>query len=355
MAFKRIHGVLSVVLVAAVGVSAWAYHKHLQKKNTDVVIRIFDSTGGNEFDVAKILTGHDYLKEQGVHVQRIISVDNGGGTVAIQALVANNVDYAGSAYTAWINAIARGAKLTAVVNNAGSSQVNPGNGLVVLENSNIHNVHDLAGKRIAVNVLGALSDYAIRDILRRNGMSFDQVQLVVVPSRNIEKALRTNQVDVAAWTTNGGVDYEITKAHGGVRELPGTRRYDLYGSQVTFGSGFRTDFIKQHPDEVRHFVTAIELSRRAIWEAFQKDPAVVRKAYADATARKGGNPELAKYYKPNFVPAHLYANDRDIQDWIDILAADGKIKPGQVKPEDVYTHKFNPFYNAELAHSDKKL
>jgi len=334
---------VALLLVAASGAAYWSYHKrHL--RTDDVEIRVLDSTAPSEFELAKELTGADYLQEEGVHLHKFSSVEASGGTVSIQALVAHNIDYGGSAWPAWINAIASGAKIKAVVNSNANTKDNPGNGLVVLADSNINTVKDLVGKRIAVNVLGASADYEIRDLLRRNGLTSDQVQLVVVPMRNEEQALRSHQVDVIAWTLGGGVDYELAIAHGGVRELPNTRRFDLRGTTIILGSGFREDFIQQHPQTVTHFINAIERSRHSVWDAWHKDPEAVRKAYAAVAARKGGNPQLAKYYKINYAPEHLYANDADIQWWIDILVADGKLKPGQIKPSDIYTHQYNLFY-----------
>jgi ABC-type nitrate/sulfonate/bicarbonate transport system substrate-binding protein len=143
----------------------------------------------------------------------------------------------------------------------------------------------------------------------------------------------------------GGVDYELTVAHGGVREIPNTRQYDVRGTFVILGSGFREDFIQQHPQVVIHFVNAIERSRHAVWDAWNKNPQAVRKAYADITASKGGNPTLAQYYRINYVPEHQYANDADIQWWIDILVNEGKLTPGQIKPSDVYTYKYNQYYS----------
>jgi ABC-type nitrate/sulfonate/bicarbonate transport system substrate-binding protein len=334
--------VAGIILVAAV---------KRKEPGGDVAIRVLESTVPSEFEIASALTGKDILKEEGVRLDRINSVESSGGTVSIQALLANNIDYAGSAWPAWINAIASGAKIKAVVSSNATSEVNPGNGLVVLDNSSIRTVKDLVGKRIAVNVLGASADYEIRDYLRQNGLSIDQVQLVVVPSRQIEQVLRSGQVDVAAWTMSGGVDYELAKDHGGLRELPGTRRFDVRGATIIFGSGFRTEFLEKHPQTVIHFINAIERSRRTIWDAYGKDPATVRKVYAEISAQKGGNPQLAKYYKPNFLPTYAYANDRDVQWWIDILTSEGKLKPGQIKPSDVYTHKHNQFY--KNSNSDK--
>jgi ABC-type nitrate/sulfonate/bicarbonate transport system substrate-binding protein len=130
---------------------------------------------------------------------------------------------------------------------------------------------------------------------------------------------------------------------GGVRVIPGTSPYELFGHDETIGgTGFREEFIKAHPDVVRRYVTAVEKAKRIVWEAFKKDPEHVRQVYADIASEKGGNPELGKFYLP-VSPDATIIKDRDIQFWIDALVEDGKLKPGQIKPSDIYTNEFNSF------------
>jgi ABC-type nitrate/sulfonate/bicarbonate transport system substrate-binding protein len=335
---------LIAVAALAVAGAGYFYLQQGKKADTQTKIRLLDSSAPSDWELASRLTGKDILAEEGVQLDNITLAQSGGGTISIQSLLANNVDYATSAWPAWINAIAGGGKIKAVATGMTTSGTNPGNGLVVLENSAIRTVKDLAGKKIAVNVLGASADYEIREYLRRNGLSIDQVELMVVPGPQIEQVLRSGQVDVAAWTMGGGIDYEIAMSHGGLRELPGTQRYAIRGETITMGSGFRQDFIKKHPLLVRHFVTVLEKSKRVLWDEFQKDPQRVKKAYADIAPAKGGNPELAKYYRPTFSPDYPFAKDNDLQWWIDILVAEGKLKPGQISPSAVYTNEYNSFF-----------
>ncbi len=335
---------IGVIAVAIIGIGLFFTDGDKPKEDI-VTIRLLDSTIPANWEIAEKLTGKDIMEEEGVKLEQIITSASTGGTLSIQALLANNIDFAVSAWPAWINAIAGGAKIKAVITSSSTtSKDNPGNGLVVLENSSIYSVKDLIGKKIAVNVLGASADYEIREYLKKNGLSVDQVQLVVVPNAQIEQMLRTGQVDVAAWTMGGGVEYYMAMDKGGVRELPGTKRYDIRGTTNTMGSGFREDFLKEHPETVKKFIIAYEKSQRLVWEDFQKDSERVRKAYASVATEKGGNPKLAKYYKSTFSPDYAFANDNDIQWWIDIIETEGKLKPGQIKPSDVYTHEFNPFY-----------
>jgi ABC-type nitrate/sulfonate/bicarbonate transport system substrate-binding protein len=338
---------LLAVIIAAFAGAGWFAVKKASPKSGNVVIRVLESTDPTQWELVKKLTGRDILVEEGVELEPIYSVQSGGGTVALQALLAKNVDTAGSAWPAWINIINSGGKIKALLGTIVSTKENKSgtSGLLVLENSTIRTIKDLIGKRIAVNVLGAEADYVIRQYLKKNGVSISQVELVVVPSENQEQMLRSRQVDAVAWTTSGGTYFDMTVEKGGVREIPGTRNFDTKGETVFYGIGFRNDFIEQHPDVVRKYIRAYDVSRRIIFDEFQKNPARVKKAYADISAEKGGNPLLAKYYDASsWTPDFPFIRDKDLKWWIDRFIEDGLLKPGQIKPADIYTNEFNPQY-----------
>ncbi|PZN86586.1 MAG: hypothetical protein DM484_00795 [Candidatus Methylumidiphilus alinenensis] len=335
---------LTIITIVATGV-LWFFFNPVKPKTENVTIRVLESTEPTQWELVKKLTGRDILAEEGVTLESIRSVQSSGGTVALQALLADNVDTASSAWPTWINIIARGGKIKALLGTIVSTKDNrSGNsGLLVLEGSNIRTIKDLVGKRIAVNVLGAEADYVIRQYLKNNGVSISEVELVVVPAVNQEQMLRSKQVDAAAWTTSGGPYFEMTVEKGGVREIPGTRNYDVKGESVRHGLGFRNDFIAKHPDAVRKYIRAFDISRRILYAEFQKNPEHVRKAYAEISALKGGNPRLAKYYEAtSWTPDFPLIRDKDFQWWIDRFVEDGLLKPGQIKPSDVYTNEFTP-------------
>ena len=346
---KKLQIVLLAAVAAIVAGVGW-FAAHQTKKSESVAIRVLESTGPTQWELVKKLTGRDLLVEEGVKLEQIRTVQNGGGTVVLQALLANNIDTGGSAWPAWINIIARGGKIKALLGTSVSTKDNNSGkgGLLVLDGSDIKTIKDLSGKRIAVNVLGAEADYVIREYLKKNGLSISQVELVVVPSENQEQMLRSKQVDAAAWTTNGGSYWDITVEKGGVREIPGTRNFDVKGETVFFGIGFRNDFIAKHPEVVRNYIRAYDSSRRILFDEFKKDPERVRKAHAEISLEKGGNPRMSKYYQASSWPPDFpFINDKDIQWWIDRFTADGLLKPGQVKPSDIYTNEFNPLYKNE--------
>lgn len=338
--------IIAAVLLIIAG-AGWHFAKGDRKGGKPFAIRVGESTSApNSYELAQKLTGRDILKEEGVTLERIPIQGGGGGTVTMQALLASNIDVAGGSISIWVNAISKGANVKLLL--PGSvTELPEHSGLLVLEDSNIHTIKDLVGKKIAVNVLGAEADFIIRTFLKQNGLSIDQVELVVVPAENEEQVLRSRQADAVAWTTSGGSQFDRALDVGGVRRIPGTSSFETRGSLplLTTSEGFREDFIKEHPDEVRRYLRAVDGARRIVWEEYQKNPGRVRTAYAEITEAKGGNPELAKYYRgPRWSPENQFIADRDIEFWIEKFTEAGILKPGQIKPSDIYTNEYNPLY-----------
>jgi len=344
---KNIKFAVIAALFLVVAGSWWLYFQ-TSRHNTERAfsIRLSDSSVPNNYELAKKLTGRDILEEEKVMLTPITIQGGGGGTVTMQALLANNIDVAGGSISIWVNAISKGAKVKLLL--PGSVTEKPEHsGLLVLEESHIHTIKDLNGKKIAVNVLGAEADFIIRTFLKQNGLSVNKVELVVVPAENQEQVLRSHQVDAIAWTTSGGTQFDRTVDHGGVRRIPGTSSFETRGNQslLTTSEGFLEKFIKAHPDDVRRYLRAVDKARRIVWEEYQKNPERVRKVYAEISKAKGGNPELAKYYRGvRWSPENQFITDRDIQFWIEKFTEDGLLKPGQLNPSDIYTNEFNPQY-----------
>jgi len=340
MASKRWWIGIGVATVAA-AVAGWALAKREGPANGEPVIKVAETaTVPNGWEIVSKLTGRDVLREEGVQV-RIIPVTSTASS--FQSLLTGQYDVGGGAWVGWINVAARGGKIRAVyAASAITRDLRDRSGILVLGDSDIQSVKDLKGKTVAVNVLGLAAENVIKLLLKKNGLSPDDVQLLAVPEANEEQVLRTKQVDAVAGTTDGGIWFDRAVSRGGLRRIPGSSEYEVCGPIIASASGFRGDFIQAHPDLVKRYVTAVEKTKRIIWEAFQKDPEKVRRAYAEISLEKGGNPENGSFYTPT-PPESSIIRDEYVQFWIDILVAEGKLKPGQVKPSDIYTNEFNPF------------
>ncbi len=337
---------LSILLLTiAITGAGWFALKKSSPKSENVAIRELGSTVPTQWELSKILSGRDVLVEEGVKLETINSIQSSGGTTTLQALLADNIDVCTeSAWPPYINIIARGGKIKALLGIAVGTKDNEGGtqGVLVLDDSPIHTIKDLAGKRIAVNVLGAEADYVIRLFLKKNGLSISQVELVAAPTEQHEQLLRSRQVD-AAYILR--VFYDLAVANGGIRQIPGTTNFETKGESVMSALSFRNDFIEKHPDTVRKYLRAYDASRRIIYAEFKKNPDRVKKAFADISVKKGSNPLLAKYFRATlWTPDYPFIADKDVQWWLDRFIEDGLLKPGQLKPSDIYTNEFNPLY-----------
>jgi ABC-type nitrate/sulfonate/bicarbonate transport system substrate-binding protein len=336
---------IGTVIIALIVVVAYIEHSKRKALADEVVIKVSDATTTpNNWDLVTRMTGRDILKEEGIKVQLVPGI--GGVGPRFQALLTGQLDIEGGAWVGWVNVIARGGKIKAVyAQSAITKEMSEKSGILVLEKSEIRTIKDLKGKTIAVNTLGLAADYAIKRLLQKNGLSTEDVQLLSVPSANMEQVLRTKQVDAAAeeGTSNGGSWFDLARDKGGVRVIPGTSLYEIHRQYATTAvAGFRQDFIQAHPDVVRRYVTAIEKAKRIVWSAYQKDPENVRAVYAEIAREKGGNPLLGKYYLA-ILPEATFIKDQDVQYWIDVLVTKGELKLNQVKPSDIYTSEFNPY------------
>jgi len=337
--------ILSMAIVAMVIVSAGLFFTKEEKPKEEIVsIRKVDSsTTVNSWEIVKKLTGRDILEEEGVKLELIYSIPS-GGPASQQAVLANNLDVATGATLVWLNTIAAGAKVKGVVGNARSTKEHPAVFFIVLNDSNIYGVEDFKGKKIAFHSLGVDNDYFLKAFLKEKGMSINQVEVMIVPGAEQEQVLRSKQVDVI--TVSDSKLLAMKKRGVGVRVIVSDNDL-LKRDYVKSFDGFREDFIEEHPDTVRRYVTAFEKSQRLVWEEFQKDPQKIKKIAGEIIKEKGGNPDVVDYL-PIWSPSTPFAEDEDVQLWIDLLVEDGKLKSGQIKPSDVYTNEFNPYYKEDI-------
>jgi hypothetical protein len=64
-------------------------------------------------------------------------------------------------------------------------------------------------------------------------------------------------------------------------------------------------------------------------------------------AASGLLPGAAAAWSGYGLPRHALYTDHDVKFWLDVLVREGKLKPGQLGPEDIATNKYNA--NAQLS------
>ncbi len=334
---NKIKILAAVIVVAITLAGCLTDEKNSQKgnltKDNVVTIRYLSSSAVVEpYEFASEL---GYLN--GINISRLGT--NTGGPEDIMSVATGSSDVGHSAWVSIINAKVRGAQIQAVAGPMGNSPEGWYEGTpylskwIVLENSTIRSAKDLMGKKIAVHTLGAHAEYVTREYLSRNNISKDDVELLTM-SRH-EEVLRQGLVDVVAPV---GAQIDRMEAGGGVRVL--FTDYDIIGNQTHCGMFMSEKFIKENPQAVKLFVEGS--AKAADWA--KDHPEEARELAAKIMKDKGGNPDLAKYWKGFGVREHALLQDSDVQFWIDWIVKDGRISEGQYKPSDFYTNEYNPYF-----------
>lgn len=217
------------------------------------------------------------------------------------------------------------------------------NAIFVLDDSPIKSPRDFIGKKVAMNTLGAHSEFVLREYLSRGGLSADeikQVTLVVVPPVNAEQSLRNGQVDAAhfLWLTR-----DKALERGGLRKV--ISDFDLFGRFNAASYVMSERFMKEKPRAARKFVDAV--ARAVEWGRATPREQVIERLRKIMVARKRNETDgLLKHW--HAAAAHTQGGlltDRDFGIWIDWLIKDGQLARGQVEPAGVYTNQFNPFHH----------
>lgn len=323
---------LTVSFAAVQGASIRAARAGQAASRDPTVIRYLNTRGQIEvFEIAEAL---GWLAEKGIRIEP--TGYSQGGPESLFAMASHSVDIAGAATPAIVNAIAAGAKIISVLASGGvSSTVN--SKFFVLADSNIHTAQDLRGKSIAVNTLGAHLDYTVREYLHDHGVKTNSVNLIAVPGPQLEEVLRHRQADVVAVGAWQAVFAGKIEADGGVRVL--FTDYQVLGNIVLGSYAMEKSFIARHTEGVVDFVTAS--ARASDWA--RQNPAPAKKLVAEILRKRGDNPALAQYWPGLGLRAHDLFVPRDAQFWIDVLVGAGRLKPGQLTPEDVETNRYNRF------------
>ncbi|MBG0809984.1 ABC transporter substrate-binding protein [Methylosinus sp. H3A] len=214
-------------------------------------------------------------------------------------------------------------------------------GLFVLEDCPIRGPADLRGKRIAmVNVWFSCAWYVL-EYIGRAGLTLDDVDFIVIPTRHQEQVLVSGHVD--ALFAFSPVDAELRRK-GGYRQLFSTA--DIPGRRIARGATMvRESYARTNPDNLRRCAAAIA---NAIEWANRNQDEVVR----IGIDRGRLDPALAPYvytrdgkgdYSVVTWPEHGLQEIEDITYWLDLAERHDVVRRGNLKLSNLYTNAFNPF------------
>ncbi len=202
------------------------------------------------------------------------------GSTAVAAIVSNSLQITTSLPTNFIQAYAAGLDIVVIAN----SHVYPTDnlvGVIARAGSGISSLHDLPGKRVAVNGLQGIQHLLMLQAMRQQGVDSRNVTMVEVAFPQMGDALRAAQVDAA--TLSEPYYQRIVDAHVGavIQDL----QSDIpAGTMGTVYIATR-DWVAGHPAAVaafrsalRHAVSAIKddpvLARQSVVRALGMDPSV---------------------------------------------------------------------------------
>lgn len=270
-----------------------------------------------------------FFKENGIKADFVGVIESGK---QVSSVVAGKLDVGGAHVNRTIAGISNGAKIKAVIAGSETNQQYPHMAIAVLKDSPIKKAEDLVGTKHGTSAYGGCMEYTPYDYLRLNGKVKDPkeaLEIVIIPTGQEIQALRQKQVDSIA--LSGNPEY-VLKTNPDLRLL--FTDYDVWGTIGGNTPGyFSTSFIEKHPDVVRGYVTAIAKTYNWINEHREEAVEIISKEFKVDKEKIN----LFNYPKDGII------QEDTVQVWIDALNYYKEIKPG-IKPSDVYTNEFNPFY-----------
>jgi ABC-type nitrate/sulfonate/bicarbonate transport system substrate-binding protein len=262
-----------------------------------------------------------------------------GGPEAIQDVGTGQIDLGVSFNGAIIKAIAAGVPVKAVTGFSGSDD-KYFEGLFVGADSPIKDAHDLVGKKIGVNTLGAQEEFWLHIWLKEEGLSsseIGEVSLVVIPPINAEEALVHGQLDAMALL---GVFRQKAEESSDVKLL--VKDTEILGGPYTSNSFFVSNkFTEEDPAVTTELVTGLAKANRYL----QTTPAPQVIKLLTKIAEENGRSEelevLELYASAGVKNPYGTLKPDEFEPWIKYLEEEGELEKGQVPLEETFTNEFN--------------
>jgi NitT/TauT family transport system substrate-binding protein len=222
--------------------------------------------------LASVFVAQDkgYFLEQGLELE--FEILTAGSDIMTQ-VGAGNLHAGSGSGASLFNGFARGLDIKII----GSTQQNDpageaANTIVVrtdlLDSGAVRELRDLRGRKVAVNARGVASEYIVDRLVRQDGITVDDVELVSIPFPDMNAAL-TNRVIDAAFIT----EPYLTQAEtlGVARRIAPNQPA---GEQITVLL-INTGFVRANPEADVRFMTAyLRAARELYGEGWNRDDVV---------------------------------------------------------------------------------
>lgn len=203
-------------------------------------------------DVAPVYLG----QEKGFYSKRGLKLEMStatGGAAIVPGVASGQFQFGFSNVTSLLVAQSTGVPIKAVANGIASTGVDGKDfsALMVKKGSPIKSPKELEGKKVAINTLKNINETAVRESVRKDGGDPDKVNFVELAFDAMPAALDSGQIDAASVVEPAQA---TVKSQGGV--VIATPIVDV-AKDCTVAMYFTsTQYMQQHPDEVKKFQEA---------------------------------------------------------------------------------------------------
>ncbi|MCT9075343.1 ABC transporter substrate-binding protein [Streptomyces fulvoviolaceus] len=203
-------------------------------------------------DVAPIYLGQKkgFYSKHGLKLEMSTAT---GGAAIVPGVASGQFQFGFSNVTSLLVAQSTGVPIKAVANGIASTGVEGKDfsALMVKKGSPIKSPKELEGKKVAINSLKNINETAVRESVRKDGGDPDKVNFVELAFDAMPAALDSGQIDAASVVEPAQA---TVKSQGGV--VIATPIVDV-AKDCTVAMYFTsTQYMQQHPDEVKKFQDA---------------------------------------------------------------------------------------------------
>jgi ABC-type nitrate/sulfonate/bicarbonate transport system substrate-binding protein len=297
----------------------------VSESDSPVTIRLSDTITPTELYIPYIAEELGFFEEEGIQIEWTGFVPP---QEQVPSVVAGTNDAGFMHENYIIQAVAADVPIIAVAANSKTIEEFPHMEFIALDESGIEGPEDVVGKKVGVVAVNDCNDYTVLEYLRKYTDTEDSrndVEFVIVPNGNEEAALREKEVDIIGYHGHP----EDIFARGGVHVV-----FDDYDVWEELGGltawFFRTEYIEQNPEVVKHFVNAISKANNWSNENVQESREIYAKREDIAVESAA-----TKHYE-----ADAIINPATVEIWNDILLHYESIE-APVPLEKLFTNEYN--------------
>ncbi|MBT9370016.1 ABC transporter substrate-binding protein [Rhizobium sp. CSW-27] len=241
-----------------------------------------------------------------------------GGPAVVAAIAAGEADIGYAAPVPPINARLNGVNVKMIL--ALAHEVDPDKKfqwLIASKASGVKTLADLKGKKISFNANGGLCELTWRDHLQKAGISFDEVQPVVLPFTQQEAALEQGGID-AACTVNPFFAAINANANIGATVIADGMLADEKEPVILDVIFASDEYLAANREVLKKFAAVTDAARKELLS----DPAKVEAA---AVEFLGLTAETARTFKLPIVKPTMAISTADVQKLLDSMHKTGML------------------------------